>query len=204
MCKECDNSIDSSLKFCPHCGSVIENIVETSEEMAAIQAPAHPPPAEKSIKEEDGGRNRQVIATAVGLLAIIVFYFLTSTDETYTLQYEVFASAGDEEFTLWYEYTTPDGDSEGNMHTVVPGCDEVLVCRYTFEIDFEYKEAFETIFEINCYGCDGDLPLICIQTFVDYYSIGLDCGFYSDPNDEWNFAIIIDHSYVNKQVIDAV
>ncbi len=199
VCSECEKPLDSSLKFCPNCGAKNQNIVETSEVILKME-----PLTENEDEEKDEARNRQIILGSIGVIAILALYLLSSSGQTYTLQYEVTASHGGEEFSVYYEYTTPDGETEGGLFDVVPGCSEAITCNHMFEIDFEYKEAFQTDFTISCYGCEGDPPSVCIETFVDYYSIGLDCGFYYNPDDSLNFAIITDSAYVNNQVIDSV
>ena len=199
VCNGCENTVVSGTNFCPHCGSKIENIVEITEKISTIE-----PLAENGINEDDGASNRLYIVSSIGIIAIIAIYLLSSSGPTYALHYEVTAHNGGEEFSVYYEYITPEGETEGYGWAVVPGCDEVITCNHIFEIDFEYKEAFETGFTIYCYGCEGDPPSVCIETLVDYYSIGLDCGFYSDPDDEFNFGLITDSAYVNRQVIDKI
>ena len=151
------------------------------------------------------GVNIKYILSIAGLFALVVLYFSFSS-QTYTLQYEVSAVRSGEEFTLYYEYENPEGDSIGGglLFSTVPDCIDVTLCQHTFEVDFEYNEPFEASFTITCAGCENNPPNVCIETFVDFYSIGVACGMSGNPNDGYNFALITDNVIVNNQVMKNV
>jgi hypothetical protein len=132
--------------------------------------------------------------------------YISFSSQTYTLQYEVSAVRSGEEFTLYYEYENPEGDSIGGglLFSTVPDCIDVTLCQHTFEVDFEYNEPFEASFTITCAGCENNPPNVCIETFVDFYSIGVACGMSGNPNDGYNFALITDNVIVNNQVMKNV
>lgn len=203
-CSECGQILGPGTNFCSHCGSKIEtNAVITEEE----STPSNIRSAEGWVQTENldfKDSKRKYAIVSIGVIVIIALYLtFSSSATTYTLQYTVNAGHETEEITLYYEYTTPEGEEVGGIFSRVPGCiEELIYCEHTFEVEFEYKGAFQSSFYISCYGCEEDVPTVCIYTLIDGYQISSDCGLTSNPNDDLNFAGMIDNAQVNKQVID--
>ena len=145
---------------------------------------------------------------AIGIVSLLLILALfPSSSQTYTLNFEIIVENNTED-DLTYRIDIDDkrqdfGDEIGALGDRLD-CDPGEWCSIAFEKDFTYEEGFRVEFKLNAFGNENDLPEGCMEILVDFYSLDIDCTWYSDPDDGLNYGFLLLIVYVNEQVIDSV